>query len=360
MKNIFNSIKKKIYFFLVRVFYKFGHRYNPRFNTVFNNIHSENCTFFDLQNLPKFDNSKFTKNHLISVLDRKDKYLNINKNIFECWIKNDFYSYSDNLDNFYTHKKKILKSFLNKPNRNYKEKIYLLPYYHNQAGHFMAEVFGCMLFFLELFKKRGLNEKILIICPSKKWEDFFKKFYNKNVIFFNDNFFLKKNTFFERSQILPKFHPYQNYIISKNILSQKIENVNFKNKKVFLTSERVERISNIEEVIIYLKKKKFIIVNPKKVSVLNLFKILYSAKIVVSEHASISHNIHIARNKPYFLLLPKAFKTINKKWYRITSIFNNFNSALYKPIYCENSDEKKYVIPLQEQIKVDLKKLSFL
>ena len=248
-------LKKKIYFLLIRVFYKFGFIYNPKFTTAFKNIHTEDCTFFDLQNLSEFDHSKFTKNHLITVLDRKDNYLNINKYIFECWVKNNFYSYSDNLDNFYTHKKKILKSFLNTPSRTYKKKIYLLPYYHNQAGHFMAEVFGSMIFFLELFKKRDLNEKILIICPSKKWEDFFKKFYNKNVIFFSDTFFLKKNTIFEKSQILPKFHPFQNYIILKNILSSKIENNNFKNKKIFLTSERVERISNIKDVILYLKKR---------------------------------------------------------------------------------------------------------
>lgn len=357
---MYTFLKKKIYFSLVKIFYKFGHTYNPKFTTAFNNIHSEDCTFFDLQNLSGLDQSKFTKNYLISVIDRRDKYLNINKYIFECWVKNDLYTYSDNLDNFYTHKKKVLKSFLNKPSRVYKQKVYLLPYYHNQAGHFMAEVLGSMLFFLELLKKRNLNEKLLIICPSKKWEYFFKKLYSKNVIFFSDTFLLKKNTFFEKSQILPKFHPYQNYIVSKNILNPRIENTKFKNKKVFLTSERVERISNIKEVINYLKKKNFIIINPKKLHVLNLFRILNSAKIVISEHASISHNIHIARNKPYYLLLPQTFKTINKKWYRITSIFNNFNSSLYKPIYCENSDRKKYIIPLQEQIKVDLKKLSFL
>ena len=39
-----------------------------------------------------------------------------------------------------------------------------------------------------------------------------------------------------------------------------------------------------------------------------LYKILNSAKIVISEFASISHNIHIARNKPYYLLMSKDDK----------------------------------------------------
>lgn len=159
---------------------------------------------------------------------------------------------------------------------------------------------------------------------------------------------------------MPKFHPFQNYIVAKNILSEKIENTDFRRKKIFLTSERVHRISNISEVINYLKKKNFIIINPKKFSILKLFKILNSAKTVVSESGSISHNIHLSRNKPYYLLLPSAFKVINKTWYRITTIYNNFHSSLYRPIYFESHEKKIHTIPLQEQIFVDLKKLKFL
>jgi hypothetical protein len=357
---MYQLIKNRVYYLLVRFFYKFGFIYNPKFNTSLIDLHAEQCTVFDLQGDFDINPIEFQKNHLITVIERKDKYLNINKYIFESWTKNKNYTYTDNTDNFYTHKKKVLESFLKRPSREYKNKIFLLPYYHNQFGHFISEVFGSMLFFLEMFKKRNLNEKLLIICPSQKWYQFFNKFYKKNVIIFSDNFFVKKNIIFTKSKILPKFHPLQNYIISKNILSSKIENIDFVSKKIFLTSERVSRISNINEVINFLKKKKFNIINPKKFTILRLLKILNSAKTVVSESGSISHNIHISRNKPYYLLLPNAFKIINKKWYRITTIFNNFHSCLYKPIYFDTKNKKKYTIPLQEQIVVELKKLKFL
>ena len=353
-------IKEKIYTLFVRLFYKFEHIYNPNFNTSFKENYIQNCTFFDLQGEFKIDQSKYEKNLLITVIDRKINK-NSNKYIFESWVKNKSYTHSD-LSGFpfNSHKRKILKSFIEKPKKEFKKKIFLLPYYHNQAGHFMGDVLGSMLFFLELFKKRGLNEKLLIRCPGTKWEEYFKKFYKNNTIFLPDNFFIKKNIFFTKSQILPKFHPFQSLMVTKNILATKIENNNFKNKKVFLTSERVERISNIKEVIIYLKKKNFIILNPKKFSVLQLFKILNSAKLVVSECASISHNILISRNKPYYILLPRTFKIINKKWYRITGIYTNFHSSLYRPLYFESTDNRKYDIPLQQQIKVDLKKLNIL
>ena len=352
-------MREKIYSLFIKFFYKFEHRQDPNFNTSFKDLHIEKCTFFDLQGEFKIDPLKFEENHLISVIDRKLK--NSSNYIFESWVKNKKYTYTDFLNfPFNSQKRKILKNFLQKPNRTYKKKIFLLPYYDNQPGSFMGDVLGSMLFFLELLKKRNLNEKLLIRCPSSKWEDFFKKLYKKNVIFFSDNFFLKKNIYFSKSQVLPKFHPFQNYTITKNILSLKIENENFKNKKVFLTSERVEKISNIKDLIIFLKKKNFTIVNPKNYTTLQLFRILNSAKVVVSECASISHNIHLSRNKPYYLLLPNTFKTINKKWYRITGIFSNFHSCLYKPIYFKNSDDKNYAWPLLEQIKVDLKKLKFL
>jgi hypothetical protein len=357
---MYQLIKNRVYYLLVNLFYKFGHIYNPKFNTSLKDLHSEQCTIFDLQGEFNIDRIQLEKNYLITVVDRKDKYLNINKYIFESWTKNKNHTYTDNSDNFYTQKKKILNSFLERPSRKYKKKIFLLPYYHNQVGHFIGEVFGSMLFFLELFKKRNLNEKLLIICPSQKWNDFFNKFYKKNIVLFPDSFFLNRNIIFEKSAILPKFHPLQNYIVSKNILSSKIENTDFASKKFFLTSERVERISNIDEVIKFFKKKKFTIVNPKKFSIFKLFKMLNSAKTVVSECASISHNIHVSRNKYYYLLLPKATKVINKKWYRITTIFSNFHSSLYRPIYFESNNKKKCTIPLQEQILVDIKKLKFL
>jgi hypothetical protein len=355
-------LKKKLYNIVISLFYKFNHKYLPTFNTAFENktLLSQECNFFDLQSQFFLDSDKFEKNLLITVIDRKDNYLNNEKYIFESWVKNKKYTNSDNLDFLDSHKRKILKNFSENSFKTYKKKIFLLPYYHNQAGHFMGEIFGSMLFFLELLKKRSLNEKLLIICPSPKWTNFFKKFYKNNVIFFSDNFFLNKNILFTKSQIFPKFHPFQNYNIAKNILSSKIENDNFKNKKVFLTSERFQRISNIKDLIIFLKKKSFMILNPKNINILELYKILNSAQCVISESGSIANNIHIARNKPYYLLLPDNYKIINRKWYRLAIIYNNFHSCLYRPIFCKKTINKDYPIPLTEQITVDLNKLKFL
>ena len=79
---------------------------------------------------------------------------------------------------------------------------------------------------------------------------------------FSNEFILKNNIEFTKSQIFPKLSVYQNYTLTKNILASLIENSKY-NKKVFLTSERKDRIINIEEIIGFFKKN-FLILNPKK------------------------------------------------------------------------------------------------
>ena len=92
-------------------------------------------------------------------------------------------------------------------------------------------------------------------------------------------------------------------------------------------------------------------------SILKLLKILNSAKIVVSEFASITHNIHISRQKPYYIIMSEEDKTVQSKWFRLTQYYNNFHACLFKPIYFKRVGNKK-TIPYQSKIEVEIKKLE--
>jgi len=353
-----NFIKKKFQVAIYKFIFRYQHIYNPKFNTAFKDIHAQSEINFDLLSKLHIDENNYSKNSLISCIDRKDFYLKLKNNyIFESWVLNNNKTYTDNYNFQNSHRRKILKNLNFKDFRYYHKKIFIFPYYTNQFGHFISENLGGILFFLNFFKERKKKEKLLIIAPSKKWETFFKQKYKDNCIFFSNNFFTQKNIVFTKSQILPKFNPFQNYMISKNIISSKIENTEYRKKRVFLTSEREEKIANIKELISFLKKKRFLILNPKNVSIEKLLKILNSAKIVISEFASISHNIHISRNKPYYLLMSTNDQNINYKWYRLTHYYKNFHTRLFKPIYSDTVGDKKF-IPYQSQIIVDIKKLK--
>ena len=89
------------------------------------------------------------------------------------------------------------------------------------------------MFFLELLKKKKKKEKLLIVTPSKNWKIFLKKNFKDNCAFFSNEFFLKNNIEFTKSQIFPKLSVYQNYTLTKNILASLIENSKYNKKKVF-------------------------------------------------------------------------------------------------------------------------------
>tara|TARA_Y100000992_G_C21264285_1_gene493062 strand:- start:634 stop:1710 length:1077 start_codon:yes stop_codon:yes gene_type:complete len=352
-----NFVKKKFLLLLNILNFSHRHIYKPTFNTAFLNLHSQTDLNFDLISDLEIDDNNYTKSCLVTCVDRKDTFLKSNDFIFESWTCKDKKTYTNNYNFHESHRKKIAKNLKEKKFKFYNKKIFIFPYYSNQFGHFLGENFGGVLFFLNFLKQRNKKEKLLIIPPSKNWKSYFQKNYKNNCLFFSNKFFIKNNIEFTNSQILPKFSVYQNYTIAKNILSSRIENYDYKEKKVFLTSERVEKIINITELIIFLKKKNFLILNPRKTNIDKLFKILNSAKIVISEFASISHNIHISRNKPYFLLMSNDDKKKNLKWYRLTHFYKNFHASLFKPIYCERVGRKE-LIPYQSQIKVDIKKIK--
>jgi hypothetical protein len=355
-KKFYIFLKEKYFFFFYRILNNFNHEYNAL--SVNRDIHSHFYPIINLLDNNSFNINTFESNHLITCERDLRIKKKTNLKIIESWVLQKNKTYSDNPNHIFSQRERIYKSLISKNFRKYNYKIYLLPYYTNQYGHYIGEVFGSLLYYLELFKKRGLEEKILICYASINWLNFFKKYYPKNIIYFSEKTLLKKNITFNKSFCLPKFSTWQNYIITKNLLSKKIENNNYLHQKYFLTNESSERISNIKELIKFFISKKFKILNPSKIGPIELFKRLNSAKVLVTEKASISHNVHISRNRPYYLLLSVSDKVMNKKWYRHTGIYNNFHAGLARPIYCANDPEEQSVYNFQHRIKVDIKKLK--
>jgi hypothetical protein len=79
---------------------------------------------------------------------------NIKDKIIESWVLHNNKTYTDNPYFVSSQRKKIYESKISKNFFIYKSKIILLPYYTNQAGHFIGEVLGSLLFFLEDLKKK--------------------------------------------------------------------------------------------------------------------------------------------------------------------------------------------------------------
>ena len=358
-KKIHLYFSNIFYYFYISLLNNYNHIVSPGFNTVAKNNFFK-THLIDLLDYFTIDSNNYHESVLISYKSRINNFFkNKNTYIFESWVFFNGSTYSE--DNFYikSYKKKIFKSMKNQKIKVFKKNIFLLPYYTNQAGHFMGENLGSILYFLTLLKMRKKKEKLLIICPHKNWLFFFKKEFKDNIIYFSENYFLKNNIKFTNSMIFPKFSLFQNYMISKNILSKYVENYKYTNNKYFLTSERDSRIFNNKELTNFLKKNNFKILNPVKLNLIELFQRLNSAKLVISESASIVHNIHLSRNKPYYVFLSKNDLILNKEWYRLTQYYCNFHTGLYKPFICEEKNEtNKSPYPYNNKLIVNIKKLK--
>ena len=107
------------------------------------------------------DSNNYHESVLISYKSRINNFFKNKKTyIFESWVFFNGSTYSE--DNFYikSYKKKIFKSMKNQKIKVFKKNIFLLPYYTNQAGHFMGENLGSILYFLTLLKMRKKKRKI--------------------------------------------------------------------------------------------------------------------------------------------------------------------------------------------------------
>jgi hypothetical protein len=274
----------------------------------------------------------------------------------ESWVEVQNNSYSVNNIFLYEQYKKI-RSSKNKKKLSINENIYLLPYYTSHFGHFAGDLLGQILYYVNFMPEINNQNKLFVITPSKEWDDFLIKFSKNNIAIYKPNAILESNYLFKNSIILPRISSVQNYLLAKNILSTKIKKNKNSPKKVFLTSEREDRISNIYELKKKLEDSGFILVNPKNFKVLDLLTIIKSADILISEKASILNNVHLVRDEKYYLLSSITEKILNKKLFYGAGIYKEFHRGLFEEIYCEDDPTNQDVRAFKKRIKVDVNSL---
>ena len=59
---------------------------------------------------------------------------------------------------------------LDKTEKNVKDKLYVIPFYTSHFGHFVGDILGSLIFYVQKFS--DYSRKLLIICPSIEWENF--------------------------------------------------------------------------------------------------------------------------------------------------------------------------------------------
>ena len=276
--------------------------------------------------------------------------------IIETWTKVKNKTYAPN--NFFI---KNQSGFLNKTKKNKKifinENLYLLPYYTSHFGHFVGDLLGSVLYYLVYIKDLNTNNRLLITTPSIKWDNFLNRISSNKLKIIKPRKLVSANYLIKSSKILPRMSSYQNMILAKNILENEIKE-NTEYDKIFLTTGRSDRISNIDELISELKLAGFKIIMPQNYEIYELLIYIKSASVLISEKASILNNVHLVRNKPYLILSSMSENNLDKKLFNGAGVYKQFHTGLFKEIMFEDDPKIQNVRPYKKRIKVDIQKLK--
>jgi len=208
----------------------------------------------------------------------------------------------NNVGHHYTHHflgdmRGNLKLQKNKPQITVDEPALLLPYYTTHFGHFTGDCLGAIIALSKLAPTE--NRKLFFIAPNQ-YDPIINQYGKQSRLQKIDSQqAFTHNVIFSNACLLPRISPWQNLSLCSQIFWEASSSLPTKPQKVFLTSGRTERIENIEEVISFLSSENVYILNPKDHGFEETLAILRDADLVISENGSITHNILIARNKPF-------------------------------------------------------------
>ena len=252
---------------------------------------------------------------------------------------------------------KDIKKTYGKKSFESEELINLLPKYTSHFGHFVGDILGPALYYSKYSSELNLNNKLLLITPSKKWDKFLKDMFLEKIHIIKPIEALKTNYIFTNSKLLPEMSSVQSYMLSRNILSNEIIADSSSPQKIFLTTEREDRIANINQLKNELLDLGFKIINPSKYEIKNLLTIIKSAKVLISEKASILNNVYLVRDTKYFILSSETEKDLDLRLFHGAGIYKEFHRGLAKEIYCEDSPKIQDLRAYKKRIVVNIKKV---
>jgi len=260
----------------------------------------------------------------------------------------------------------IKSSYDSKPITTFPEKLSVPSYLTSQFGHFIGDCLGQILYFAHNPEIRR-NMRLLITYPSDQWLKLLLELCPPGSLYpFHPSELLPKNLSLPAGSILlPRFSPIQNLIYSNYYVSSYLHNLDLstsivESDRVFFTSLREDRISNISEVVSHLKARGFTIMSHTMHELPTLLHCLSTAKLLLVEQGSIHQNVLISRNKPYFLLASESSKRQSHYEANCGGIYTSYHAHLIKPLYYPDISDERNLHPYSRPITVNLNSLDLL
>lgn len=265
-----------------------------------------------------------------------------------------------------------IRKSLRKPSRPLVGSFAVMPQLTSHFGHWVGDYLGGMIWYAKQLQSLPDPPRLLAISPSHEWDQFLIDICPENSLYLlSPQQFLEVNWVLQSAIVLPRLSPWQNLCLLRDCLSASLSSSEGPlpsvdgPRRIFLCSQRQERILNLEAVQDLFQDHGYSVLNPTSHSPKQLLRWIRLASSLWCEHGSMVMNVLLARDHPYRLL---ELSPLNSCRYPSElhmlggGVYNSFHLGLIKPFYCQPAVDSvrldRQLHPYQRQLVVDLDALS--
>jgi len=265
-----------------------------------------------------------------------------------------------------------IRKHLNKVQRHLQGSYAVFPHFTSHFGHWVGDQLGAFLWFSRQLQTLPDPPRLLGIAPSEDWADFLIEHCPKgSLLLLTPQEYLDANWVLDYALVLPRLSPWQNLLLLRDCLAPSFLEVDSiflsgpPDDRIFLCSNRSERILNLDAVEKVFRRFEYEVLNPVLLSPSQLMHRIRHATSLWCEHGSMVMNALIARQQPYRVLeldshsascYPPDLLLLGG------GIYNSFHSGLIQPFQCQPSTPSTLLDlklhPYQRQLVVDLEALE--
>ena len=261
-----------------------------------------------------------------------------------------------------------IRKQLNKPSQSLEGSYAVFPHLTSHFGHWVGDQLGAFLWFARQLQALSDPPRLIAIAPSPSWAEFLIELCPKGSLWVRTpQEFLNANWVLQRAMVLPRMSPWQNLLLLRDCLSPSLHRSETPlagssgSRRIFLCSQRQERIANLDAVEDLFRDHGFAVLNPSSHSPQQLLRWIRQASSLWCEQGSMVMNALLSRDRPYRLL---ELSPLNSCRYPSElqmlggGVYNSFHLGLIKPFYCQPAVDSarldRQLHPYQRQLVVDL------
>ena len=241
----------------------------------------------------------------------------------------------------------------------------VFPHLTSHFGHWVGDHLGAILWFASEPRVIANGRCLLVMAPSPAWAELLLQLCPSGSIkLLTPEQWLTANLQLSDALLLPRLSSWQNLALARDRLAslQSADmGVALAPEKLWLTSMRSERISNLESVCKLFRFHGFTVLDPTGLPIDQLLMRLRRASSLWCEHGSMVLNPLLSRTRPYRVLEldPTGYNDYPSELAFLGGgLYNTFHRGLIKPFFCPSTGSRRDIHPYQRQLRVDLNALE--